>query len=74
MNRRAIKKWVYKLIYGSEIVLATGLIVGPVAQDISMIFANQITSLLFSLGVYTAKKAAYLSAGIMTGLIGLFFS
>lgn len=72
--KRKIKKWLYKLIYGSEVILKTGLVVAPVAQDISMILANQMTNLLFSLGIYAAKQTAYVSIGLVTGLIGLFFS
>jgi len=71
MYRRTIKKWLTKLIYGSDIILKTGLVVAPVAHDISMILVNQMTSLVVTLGMYTAKKTAYSGAVLLGGLLGL---
>lgn len=70
---RRIKKWLTKVVYGSDFVLKTGLVVVPVAQDLSMILVSQMTSLLVTLGIYAAKKTAYSSAILIGGLIGLLF-
>lgn len=73
MYRKTIKKWLTKLIYGSDIILKTGLVVAPVAHDISMILVNQMTSLVVTLGMYTAKKTVYNGVILIGGLLGLLF-
>ena len=37
-------------------VINTGLVVAPVAQDISLMIAGQMTTFIIRLGVYAIKK------------------
>lgn len=66
-------KWIKKVFYGSDLIMRTGFVVVPVAHDLSLILASQLTSLLVTLGIYTAKKTAYAGAIMLGGLIGLLF-
>ena len=70
---KRINAYLKKVVYGSDLILRTGLVVVPIAQDISLILASQLTSLLVTLGIYTARRTAYVSAMFLGGLIGILF-
>jgi len=56
--------------YGSDYILATGLVVVPIANDIGLILGSHVISLLTSTGLYVATKGVKLSAYTAVGIVG----
>jgi len=75
MYKRIVKivKNINQYLYGSNYFFATGLVVVPIASDITAIVAGQMTSFMTALGIYTVKKTLQISIILVSGLIGALF-